>query len=44
MSSYLHDGDVVATVSDDSAGGGSVDVLILVSEVDLSSKRRGFVP
>ena len=43
MSSYLHNGDVVATVSDDSAGGGSVVVLILVSKVDLSSKRRGFV-
>ena len=43
MSSYLHDGDVVATVSDDSAGGGSVLILILVSEVNLSSKRRGFV-
>ena len=29
--------------SDDSAGGGSVLILILVSEVNLSSKRRGFV-
>ena len=43
MSSYLHDGDVVATVSDDSAGGGSVVVFILMSEVNLSGERRGFV-